>query len=64
VITKKPGKSAKLHDTQSKKPSKSVSLGKEKPGKHPDGSGQTGEKRTRGTKLSKSNKDRNMHYGN
>ena len=65
VITKKPGKSAKLHDTQSKKPGKSISLGKEKPGKHPQGSGQTGEKRTRGTKLSKSsNKDRNMHYGN
>ena len=65
VITKKPGKSAKLHDTQSKKPGKSISLGKEKPGKHPQGSGQTGEKRTRGSKLSKSsNKDRNMHYDN
>ena len=65
VITKKPNKPARLHDTQSKKPGKSVNLGKEKPGKHPQGSGQTGEKRTRGTKLSKSsNKDRNMHYGN
>ena len=64
VITKKPNKPARLHDTESKKPSKSVNLGKEKPGKHPQGAGQTGEKRTRGAKLSKaSNKDRNMHYG-
>ena len=63
VITKKPNKPARLHDTESKKPEKSFALGKEKPGKHPQGSGQTGEKRTRGSKLSKSsNKDRNMHY--
>ena len=65
VITKKPNKPARLHDTESKKPGKSVNLGKAKPGKHPKGSGQTGEKRTRGSKLSKSsNKDRNMHYDN
>tara|TARA_B100000945_G_scaffold227000_1_gene183674 strand:- start:323 stop:862 length:540 start_codon:yes stop_codon:yes gene_type:complete len=63
VITKKPNKPAKLHDTQNKKPKRSFTLGKEKVGKHPQGAGQTGEKRVRGTKLPKSsNKDRNMHY--
>ena len=63
VITKKPNRPAKLHDTQNKKPKPSFSIGKEKVGKHPDGEGQTGEKRVRGTKLPKSsNKDRNMHY--
>jgi len=63
VITKKPNRPAKLHDTQNKKPKRSFTLGKEKVGKHPQGAGQTGEKRVRGTKLPKSsNKDRNMHY--
>lgn len=63
VITKNPNRPAKLHDTQNKKAKKSFALGKERVGKHPDGEGQTGEKRVRGTKLPKSsNKDRNMHY--
>ena len=66
VITKKAGKPARLHDTESKKPSKSINIGKKaKPGDHPRGDGQTGEKRTRGTKLSNpKNKDRTFHYDN
>ena len=39
VITKKAGKPARLHDTESKKPSKSMTLGKAKPGKNPSGMG-------------------------
>ena len=66
VITKKAGKPARLHDTQSKKPGASYNIGKKaKPGDHPKGDGQTGEKRTRGSKLSNpKNKDRTFHYGN
>ena len=66
VITKKAGKPARLHDTESKKPSKSINIGKKaKPGDHPRGDGQTGEQRTRGTKLSNpKNKDRTFHYDN
>ena len=37
-------------------------LGKEKAGKHPDGYGETGEKRQRGSKLKDKKKDRSMHY--
>jgi len=66
VITKKAGKPARLHDTQSKKPGKSANIGKKaKVGAHPDGEGETGETRTRGSKLSNpKNKDRKFHYGN
>ena len=66
VITKKAGKPARLHDTQSKKPDKSFNIGKKaKTGNHPRGDGQTGEKRTRGSKLSNpKNKDRTFHYDN
>ena len=66
VITKKAGKPARLHDTQSKKPGASYNIGKKaKPGDHPKGDGQTGEKRTRGSKLSNpKNKDRTFHYDN
>ena len=64
VITKKAGKPARLHDTQSKKPDKSLNIGKKaKVGNHPRGDGQTGEKRTRGNKSSNpKNKDRTFHY--
>ena len=66
VITKKAGKPARLHDTQSKKPGASYNIGKKaKSGAHPDGECETGETRTRGSKLSNpKNKDRKFHYGN
>ncbi len=67
VITKKKGRQARIHDTQSKqgKEEKSFAIGKRaKVGPHPKGDGETGEQRTRGRKLSnKKNKDRQFHYG-
>ncbi len=62
VITKKAGKSAKLHDTESKKPSKSISVGKAKPGKNPSGQGETSGTKVRKGKLGKTNKP-SYHYG-
>jgi len=63
VITKKAGKPARLHDTESKKPSKSMTLGKAKPGKNPSGMGETSGTKVRKGKLGKTNKPA-MHYGN
>ena len=63
VITKKAGKPARLHDTESKKPSKSFTLGKAKPGKNPSGQGETSGTKVRKGKLGKTNKPA-MHYGN
>jgi len=63
VITKKAGKPARLHDTESKKPSKSFTLGKAKPGKNPSGMGETSGTKVRKGKLGKTNKPA-MHYGN
>ena len=62
VITKKAGKPARLHDTESKKPSKSMTLGKAKPGKNPSGMGETSGTKVRKGKLGKTNKPA-MHYG-
>ena len=62
VITKKAGKPARLHDTESKKPSKSMNLGKAKPGKNPGGFGETSGTKVRKGKLGKTNKPA-MHYG-
>ena len=62
VITKKAGKPARLHDTESKKPSKSFTLGKAKPGKNPSGMGETSGTKVRKGKLGKTNKPA-MHYG-
>ena len=63
VITKKAGKPARLHDTESKKPGKSVNLGKTKAGKHPEGSGETSGTKVRGKKLSKTTNKPSYHYG-
>ena len=61
VITKDKKKPARLHDTQSKKPSKSVNIGKSKPGKHKGGEGETSGTKVRSGKLSKTNKPA-YHY--
>ena len=65
VITKKAGKSAQLHDTQSKqnKADKSFALGKSKPGKNPSKEGETSGTKVRSGKLPKKTKGA-MHYGN
>ena len=65
VITKKAGKPARLHDTESKqgKASKSFTLGKAKAGKNPSGQGETSGTKVRKGKLGKTNKPA-MHYGN
>ena len=61
VITKDKNKPARLHDTESKKPSPSFSLGKTKPGKNPSGMGQTSGTKVRSGKLGKTNKP-SFHY--
>ena len=63
VITKKAGKPARLHDTESKKPGKSTTLGKTKPGKHPKGYGETSGTKVRDKKLSKKTNKPSYHYG-
>ena len=63
VITKKAGKPARLHDTENKKPDKSMTLGKGKAGKNPSGQGETSGTKVRSGKLGKTNKPA-MHYGN
>ena len=62
VITKKAGKPARLHDTEKKKPDKSVNVGKAKPGKNPSGQGETSGTKVRKGKLGKTNKP-SYHYG-
>ena len=62
VITKKAGKPARLHDTENKKPDKSMTLGKAKPGKNPSGMGETSGTKVRKGKLGKTNKPA-YHYG-
>lgn len=61
VITKKAGKDARLHytDGSGRTPD---NIGSAKPGPHPDGYGETGEKRQRGKKLKDKKKDRDFHY--
>ena len=63
VITKDKGKPARLHDTESKKPGKSVNIGKSKPGKHPSGAGETSGTKVRSQKLSKKTNKPSYHYG-
>tara|TARA_B100000579_G_scaffold54205_1_gene38034 strand:+ start:27834 stop:28343 length:510 start_codon:yes stop_codon:yes gene_type:complete len=61
VITKKAGKSARLHYTD-KSGRSPDNIGSAKPGPHPDGYGETGEKKQRGDKLKDKKKDRDFHY--
>ena len=63
VITKKAGKPARLHDTESKKPGKSENLGKTKAGKHPKGYGETSGTKVRSKNLSKKTNKPSYHYG-
>ena len=63
VITKDKDKPARLHDTEAKKPGKSVNIGKTKPGKHPDGAGETSGTKVRSSKLSKKTNKPSYHYG-
>tara|TARA_B100002019_G_scaffold269877_1_gene263041 strand:+ start:4415 stop:5098 length:684 start_codon:yes stop_codon:yes gene_type:complete len=63
VITKKPGKDAKLHYTEKGSKAKSDSIGKAKGGKHPEGYGETSSTKVRSAKLPKKTKDRKFHYG-
>jgi len=63
VITKDKGKPARLHDTESKKPGKSINVGKTKAGKHPDGSGETSGTKVRSQKLAKKTNKPSYHYG-
>ena len=63
VITKDKGKPARLHDTESKKPGKSVNVGKTKAGKHPKGSGETSGTKVRSGKLSSKTNKPSYHYG-
>ena len=62
VITKDKDKPARLHDTESKKPGKSMNVGKSKPGKNPSGYGETSGTKVRKGKLGKTNKPA-YHYG-
>ena len=62
VITKDKDKPARLHDTESKKPSKSMNVGKSKTGKNPSGYGETSGTKVRKGKLGKTNKPA-YHYG-
>ena len=61
VITKDKKKPARLHDTQSKKPGKSINIGKSGAGKHPKGDGETSGTKVRSGKLSNTNKP-SYHY--
>ncbi len=63
VITKKGDKPARLHDTENKKPDKSMTLGKSKPGKNPSGMGETSGTKVRSGKLSKKTNKPAIHYG-
>ena len=60
VITKDKDKPARLHDTESKKPGKSMNVGKSKPGKNPSGMGETSGTKVRKGKLGKTNKTKNL----
>ena len=61
VITKDKNKPARMHDTESKKPKPSGTLGKTKPGKHPKSYGETSGTKVRSGKLSKTTKP-SFHY--
>jgi len=63
VITKDKSKPARLHDTESKKPGKSVNIGKSKGGSNPSGMGQTSGDKVRSGKLPNKSKKGAYHYG-
>ena len=63
VITKDKTKPARLHDTESKKPGKSINVGKSKGGSNPSGMGQTSGDKVRSGKLPNKSKKGAYHYG-
>ena len=63
VITKDKKKPARLHDTESKKPGKSINVGKSKGGSNPSGMGQTSGDKVRSGKLPTKSKKGAYHYG-
>ena len=63
VITKDKDKPARLHDTESKKPGKSINIGKSKGGSNPSGMGQTSGDKVRSGKLPSKSKKGAYHYG-
>ena len=63
VITKDKNKPARLHDTESKKPGKSINVGKSKGGSNPSGMGQTSGDKVRSGKLPNKSKKGAYHYG-
>jgi hypothetical protein len=63
VITKDKNKPARLHDTESKKPGKSINVGKSKGGSNPSGRGQTSGDKVRSGKLPNKSKKGAYHYG-
>ena len=63
VITKDKSKPARLHDTESKKPGKSINVGKSKGGSNPSGMGQTSGDKVRSGKLPNKSKKGAYHYG-
>jgi hypothetical protein len=63
VITKDKSKPARLHDTESKKPGKSINIGKSKGGSNPSGMGQTSGDKVRSGKLPSKSKKGAYHYG-
>ena len=63
VITKDKSKPARLHDTESKKPGKSINIGKSKGGSNPSGMGQTSGDKVRSGKLPTKSKKGAYHYG-
>ena len=62
VITKDADKPAKLHTTEKGSKETSVSLGKSKPGKHPQGYGETSGTKIRSEKLPKETTKPAFHY--
>ena len=63
VVTKDKNKPARLHDTESKKPGKSINIGKSKGGSNPSGMGQTSGDKVRSGKLPNKSKKGAYHYG-
>jgi len=63
VVTKDKSKPARLHDTESKKPGKSINIGKSKPGSNPSGEGETSGNKVRGKSLPKKQNKGAYHYG-
>ena len=63
VITKDKKKPARLYDTESKKPGKSINVGKSKGGSNPSGMGQTSGDKVRSGKLPNKSKKGAYHYG-